>query len=190
MTKEVAEKIVRGITDKIECNTVDIDDWAEFWGFTREEYEEFLDMAIKALEQQPCEDCIRRQEVNELVDELARAISDERSFMSRGRSTSAIMEDILHLSSVKPQPEFYPPCQDCNTKMDEVRRAYDRCRWIPCSERLPETSGVYLVTGHFYNEPYEIWLCEFTDFEIVKGWCNPASRPIVEYWMIAPELPK
>lgn len=55
MTKEVAEKIVRGITDKIECNTADIDDWAEFWGFTREEYEEFLDMAIKALEQQPCE---------------------------------------------------------------------------------------------------------------------------------------
>lgn len=54
MTKEVAEKIVRGITDKIECNTVDIDDWAEFWGFTREEYEEFLDMAVKALEQQPC----------------------------------------------------------------------------------------------------------------------------------------
>ena len=51
MTREVAEKIVRGITDKIECNTADIDDWAEFWGFTREEYEEFLDMAIKALEQ-------------------------------------------------------------------------------------------------------------------------------------------
>lgn len=52
MTKEVAEKIVRGITDKIECNTADIDDWAEFWGFTKEEYEEFLDMAIEALEQE------------------------------------------------------------------------------------------------------------------------------------------
>ena len=51
MTREVAEKIVRGITDKIECNTADIDDWAEFWGFTREDYEEFLDMAIKALKQ-------------------------------------------------------------------------------------------------------------------------------------------
>ena len=54
MTKKIAEKIVKGITDKIECNTVDIDDWAEFWGFTREEYEEFLDMAVKALEQHPC----------------------------------------------------------------------------------------------------------------------------------------
>ena len=53
MTKEVAEKIARGIKDKIECNTVDIDDWAEFWGFTREEYEEFLEVGIKALEAQP-----------------------------------------------------------------------------------------------------------------------------------------
>lgn len=52
MTREIAKRIVKGITDKIECNTADIDDWAEFWGFTREEYEEFLDMPIKALEQE------------------------------------------------------------------------------------------------------------------------------------------
>jgi hypothetical protein len=50
MTREIAKRIVKGITDKIECNTADIDDWAEFWGFTREEYEEFLDMAIKSQE--------------------------------------------------------------------------------------------------------------------------------------------
>lgn len=53
MTREKTEKIARGITDKIECNTADMDDWAEFWGFTREEYEEFIDMAIKASEQEP-----------------------------------------------------------------------------------------------------------------------------------------
>ena len=23
---------------------------------------------------------------------------------------------------------FYPPCQDCNTKMDEIRRAYDKLK--------------------------------------------------------------
>ena len=49
MTIKKAKSIVKGITDKIDCNTVDIDDWAEFWGFTREEYEEFLDMSIKAI---------------------------------------------------------------------------------------------------------------------------------------------
>ena len=67
---------------------------------------EALDMAIKALEQQPCEDCISRKEVNVLVDELARAISDERCFISRGRSTAAILQDILDLLSVTPQQKI------------------------------------------------------------------------------------
>ncbi len=49
------------------------------------------------------EDCISRQAVNDLVDELARAISDERSYISRGRSTGRIMQDILDLPSVTPK---------------------------------------------------------------------------------------
>lgn len=64
---------------------------------------EALEMAIKALEQEPCEDCISRQAVNILVDELARAISDERCCISRGRSTATIMQDILDLPPVTPQ---------------------------------------------------------------------------------------
>lgn len=86
---------------------------------------EALDMAIKALEQEPCDDvpeinvgkigkdtnvtttdAVDRQTVNELVDELARAISDERCCMSRGRSTATIMRDILHLPSVTAQPKM------------------------------------------------------------------------------------
>lgn len=78
------------------------------YGDTDNHYDEVMkrieafDMAIKALEQKPCEDCINRKEVNVLVDELARAISDERCFMSRGRSTANIMQDILDLPSVQP----------------------------------------------------------------------------------------
>lgn len=26
------------------------------------------------------------------------------------------------------EPVFFPPCQDCNTKMDEIRRAYDKLK--------------------------------------------------------------
>ena len=48
------------------------------------------------------EDCISRQAVETLVDELTRAISDERCGISRGRSTATIMRDIRHLSSVIP----------------------------------------------------------------------------------------
>ena len=63
---------------------------------------EAFNMARVALSTEPCEDCISRQAVNELVDELARAISDERCCMSRGRSTGTIMQDILDLLSVTP----------------------------------------------------------------------------------------
>lgn len=63
---------------------------------------EALDKAIKALEQQTCENCISKEEVDTLVDELARAISDERCCISRGRSTATIMQDILNLPSVTP----------------------------------------------------------------------------------------
>lgn len=111
---------------------------------------EALDMAIKALEQQPCVDCISRKDVNVLIDELARAISDERCFMSRGRSTANIMQDILDLPSVTPKPKtgrwidiqyfkaddtYYRPkcpfcgiepkeysnyCPECGARMEEV----------------------------------------------------------------------
>lgn len=58
------------------------------------------DIAIEALEQQPCEDAISRQAVDRLIDELARAISDEKRFVFRGRSIATIMQDILDLPSV------------------------------------------------------------------------------------------
>ena len=68
MTKEIAKKVAKGIADKIECNTADIDDWAEFWGFTKEDYEEFLDIAIEASTQQPILDKIKA-EIEESSDD-------------------------------------------------------------------------------------------------------------------------
>lgn len=58
MTKAKAEKIRKGIEDKIGKTTVDMEWWAYFRGFTVDEYEEFLDMAIQALEEKyPCGLC-------------------------------------------------------------------------------------------------------------------------------------
>lgn len=62
-----------------------------------------LDIEGDWFEQELCDDAISREAVATLVDELARAISDERGFMSRGRSTATIMQDILDLPSVTPQ---------------------------------------------------------------------------------------
>ena len=55
-------------------------------------------------ETQPCE-AVSREAVNDLVDELARAISDERCCISRGRSTATIMQDILDLPPATPKPK-------------------------------------------------------------------------------------
>lgn len=49
-------------------------------------------------------DLISRESVNKLVDELARAISDERTHLPlRGRDTGRIMCDIWDLPSVTPE---------------------------------------------------------------------------------------
>ena len=67
---------------------------------------EFVEMAVKMMEKEPCEDAISRQAVDTLIDELARAISDERCYLpQRGRDTGAIMQNILDLPSVTPQPK-------------------------------------------------------------------------------------
>ena len=76
------------------------------WENPNEELKKIIEantMAIEVLGQMPCEDCVSREAVNVLIDELARAISDERCFVSRGRATSTIMQDILELPSVTPK---------------------------------------------------------------------------------------
>lgn len=76
-------------------------------------------------------DAISRKAVNTLVDELARAISDERLRIPRGRSTGEIMQDILDLPSTTPKQKtgkwnvlgyddplvrFYK-CSECHAKI-------------------------------------------------------------------------
>lgn len=74
-----------------------------------------LDMAIKALKQEPCEDCISRQAA---IDALAKfvpyAICDESTESYTNGLTDAY-NLICQLPSAQPEPQ-----------------------WIPCSERLPE----------------------------------------------------
>lgn len=71
-------------------------------------------------------DAISRQAVNALVDELARAISDERGYMSRGRSTATIMQDILDLPPVKPQ-ENERNCVTCERSKDGHSAGTEEC---------------------------------------------------------------
>ena len=78
-------------------------------GITSEEAEA-IGYAIEKLSNSD-EDCISRKTVNTLIDELARAISDERCCISRGRYTATIMQEILDLPSIQPKPKTDEPIQ-------------------------------------------------------------------------------
>ena len=96
MTKEKANNIARGIADKIEATT-DIDDWAEFWGFTRDDYEEFLDMATKTLEGGGCKDAISRQAVLDMAEDVTDQFGNKHRVVTEGL--------ISMLPPVNPKPK-------------------------------------------------------------------------------------
>lgn len=99
-----------------------------------------LDMAIKALEQEPCEDCISRQAVNKLVDELARAISDEKCHIQRGRNYGRIIRDILELPSVEPEQKGRDcaSCKHSNNGECAYTEECHKCMWESQYEKQVE----------------------------------------------------
>jgi len=59
-------------------------------------------------------------------------------------------------------------------------------QWIPCKERLPEESGMYIVSGK-----RKAWICKFIRINVagvkIGGWENDACNPVVTAWMPLPE---
>lgn len=84
---------------------------------------EFIEMAIKALEQKPCEDAISREDLEE-CKELMTDINGDTVYAVR-------MSDIRRLPSVKPQPKIG--------------------HWIPVSKRMPNNDEDVLVYSYEYE---------------------------------------
>ena len=158
MTNEEAKEILNRVEI---AKPIKFEDYADM--------REALNMAIKALEQQNCEDAISRDVVEKITWE-------EPSYDDALNVLTEVRDKVRALPSVKPNPVFYPPCQDCNTKMDEVRKAYDKLRWITNHEILPEdlqrvliTTLKGYVTDYIHMDDVSIW-----DFAI--AWM-PAPEP-------------
>ena len=78
-----------------------------------------LDIAIKAVEQESCEDCISRKEVNKIINKW------------------------LSHSDYELKDGIY----DMTNKIHKLPSVTPKAMWIPVSERLPEDDGKYLVTN-------------------------------------------
>ena len=72
--------------------------------------------------------------------------------------------------------------------VEELAALKERTRWIPCSERLPETDGFYnvVMNGDRWGEP-DVWSatsCGFYD----GVWDEDGTT--ITHWMLLPEAPK
>ena len=87
--------------------------------------QEALDMAIKALEQQPCEDCISREAVLRLVEQYPNII---------GNRCVGLMADIKHLPSVTPsynsvKTELYHVIDEIIIRIEQTRDKDKLCEY-------------------------------------------------------------
>lgn len=120
-----------------------------------------LDMAIKALEQQPCGDAISRQAVIDAI--YARYIGGKEA-VDKAPANDHYAEGIDEAVCAVEDLPLVTPQQN---------------RWIPVSERLPEKDGCYLVTTTGTNNDI-IDIAFYTD----DIW-HKASK--VKAWMPLPE---
>jgi len=90
------------------------------------DYDTAFKMAIKALEQEPCDDCVRRREVLDVLKDKWNMFSDANDAMQES------INAIKALKSVTPQPktgywidtdEGFSPCECSECKLVEFKKS-------------------------------------------------------------------
>ena len=138
----------------------------EYHKVVTEENYDILKKGIKALEQEPCNDCVSRQMVTDAVENtIAKYIP-----IFIGRYEKIPLELAMAVKELPP----VTPTQ----------------RWIPVSERLPEENSrylAYIVNKHDASCRY-IMTCEYVEGDV---WCwypdDDCASDNVLAWMPLPE---
>lgn len=159
MTREDAITILKQ-PDRIGCNLIKAND-EESTKYNQESIEA-LGMAIKALEQQPCEDTISRQAAIDALKGMAVPLYKDpacEDIWERDRTLDNAIDAIRGLPSAQPEQ-----------------------RWIPVSERMPEprvdvwcNSDMGQMVG-YYDEYAETWYGRDYLELIVTAWM-PLPEP-------------
>lgn len=138
-------------------------------------------------------DLISRKAVNKIIDKWL-----SNPFYELKDHIYEMTKKIHELPSVenKGEPTYYPPCIDCNKKMDEIRRTYDKLKeipsvenkgeWIPISSinEIPK-EGAYWVTFEYkngYRETSHIgWDTFHKYWDDEEGWALDDGDYIIAY---------
>ncbi len=175
-----------------------------------------IDRAIRALEKQPCEDCISRANAlrvakNEYLrgwhNALCKALSEKYSFHCEEGNFSVIQEEAITGLGLSMDCALGKDVESYMSALPSVTPAQ---RWIPVSERLPEnanhlgafcpryriSSAKYGVTEGWYNPDMRTWyglVWQLTpgNIEMKRGDIPAVIRMIdVTAWMELPEPDK
>ena len=152
MTREDAKKLL----DKLYARADITDEYGDMEDM--KPYEEAVNMAIKALEQEPCEDAISRSDAirvasgychwTNIPDELAKLPSVNPIPCEDAISRQKVLEGLASIAKAKAKSDAQKSMMGRTMffveRMPSVSMKKTG-RWIPVSEKLPE-DGIYLVT--------------------------------------------
>lgn len=160
------------------------------------DYDTAFKMAIKALEQEPCEDCISRQAAIDAI--MANNIWENEYNLTSSRIKKAVealppvtpqckSEDVAKAFQLGLAFGFGEKYDEMDKVMEEVKKAVTpqpKTGWIPVSERPPETDDE--VIAYDGADAFVAWYG-------VNGWHSTDNRfdprvPIIEWKPI--NLPK
>ena len=116
------------------------------------------DMGIKALERQPCEDCVARSEALDILDDFEEDIENGKFKTAYAKARERMCE----LPSVTPQ----------------------QTKWIPVSERLPK-ENISVIGTTKYNDIYETEL--YDDCGDKKWYADGCYDVPIVAWLPLPE---
>lgn len=83
---------------------------------------------------------------------------------------------------------FFDP--SVNVILHLIRYAPAVNRWIPCSERLPEHTGYYLVSAEFDNIRGRQDVSKFVIGRHGGHWYGTIRGEYITHWMLLPEPPE
>lgn len=99
-----------------------------FFGRSQDDIDNAIDMAIEALKQAPCEDCISREKALELAENSHRLAETMEDLAWLHENNLKALPSVQPKPKQEPEPVYFPPCVDCQNRSKEILTAYNNMK--------------------------------------------------------------